>query len=391
MVNWLDLLLAVALVAGAIHGLQLGALVQVSSFAGFWVGFAVGSVIALPVAGAMHPGFARFAFTIVLVIGLSVLGGTIGRFVGLWSNPTMRKLHLGRLDSFVGAVVAGIAVLLSFWLVGSLLAQSSSTFLSSTIERSGVMRSLDTVMPPMPSVVSRVQGFLAAEGLQPVFANLPPVTAQPVALPKQAQAASIAKAASASVVKITSSACSVGIEGSGFLAQPGLVVTNAHVVAGSRSSIVQGRGWVEKATVRYYNPDLDIAVLALARTHGPVLKVSAKAAVRGDQGVVLGYPNNGGLRGVRASVAAVFSAAGRDIYGTRIVTREVEEIGAVVQPGNSGGPMVGTNGEVIGLVFSRSASSNKVGYALTMPQVLNAVRSAAAASKRVSTGACAPA
>lgn len=389
--NWLDLILAVAVVAGAIHGLQLGALVQVSSFAGFWVGFAVGSVIALPVAGAMHPGLARFGLTIVLVIGLATLGGTIGRFIGLWSNPTMRKLHLGRLDHFAGAAIAGVAVLLSFWLVGSLLAQSSSTFLSSSIERSAAMRSLDSVMPPMPAVVSRVQGFLAAEGLQPVFANLPPVAAKPVALPRQAEAARIGKAAADSVVKITSSACSIGIEGSGFLASPNLVVTNAHVVAGSRSSIVQGRGWVETATVSYFNPKLDIAVLSLERSQGPALPISTKAAVRGDQGVVLGYPNNGGLVGVRASVAAVFAAAGRDIYGNGIITREVEEVGAVVQPGNSGGPLVGTDGTVIGLVFSRSASSNKVGYALTTPQVLEAVRSASQADRRTSTGACAPA
>ncbi|MEI7746032.1 MAG: hypothetical protein WCJ28_00685, partial [Actinomycetota bacterium] len=81
-VNWLDLILAVAVIAGAIHGLKLGALVQLSSFAGFWLGFAIGAVLALPIAGAMHPGVARFAITIMLVLGLAGLGGTLGRFIG---------------------------------------------------------------------------------------------------------------------------------------------------------------------------------------------------------------------------------------------------------------------------------------------------------------------
>ena len=390
-VNWLDLILAVAVIAGAIHGLKLGALVQLSSFAGFWLGFAIGAVLALPIAGAMHPGVARFAITIMLVLGLAGLGGTLGRFIGIWSNPTMRKFHLGSLDSFVGSAIAAVAVLLSAWLVGSLLAQSSSVVLASALERSSVIRSLDAIMPPMPAVVNRVQSFLAAEGLQPVFVNLPPLAATPVALPADSVASALARRASPAVVKVMGSACGLGIEGSGFLAAPNLIVTNAHVVAGTKTSIVQGKTWVESAKLVYFNPQLDIAVLKIAQAKGPVLALAKSSVLRGERGVILGYPNNRGLTVSPAAVAAVFPAAGRDIYGQSLVTRQVEEIDGLVQAGNSGGPLVGRSGVVIGLVFSRSASSNSLGYALTMGAVSRALEQAKHTRASVASGACTPA
>ena len=73
---------------------------------------------------------------------------------------------------------------------------------------------------------------------------------------------------------------------------------------------------------------------------------------------------------------AEFEAEGRDIYGQGLTVRNVYEIEAVVRPGNSGGPLVQPDGEVIGVVFSRSTTNGDIGYALTSPGVLSRVQRA---------------
>jgi S1-C subfamily serine protease len=138
------------------------------------------------------------------------------------------------------------------------------------------------------------------------------------------------------------------------------------------------------------DPRLDLAVLRTFAPLGPPLSLASEVAVRGTKGAVVGYPENGPLHASAAAVSATFSAIGRDIYGSGLVTRQVYELSATVLPGNSGGPLVGMDGSVLGVVFSRSTVTAGVGYALTSVAVASTVRAGEASSSPVSTGSCPP-
>ena len=156
---------------------------------------------------------------------------------------------------------------------------------------------------------------------------------------------------------------------------PGEVVTNAHVIAGiPRPQVEDGAGF-HPTTVVYFNPSFDLAVLRVSGLSEPPLTLDPTDVGRGTQAAVLGYPGGGSFTADPAGVMAEFEAEGRDIYGQGLTLRSVYEIQALVRPGNSGGPLVEPNGEVIGVVFSRSTTNADVGYALASPGVLSRVQS----------------
>jgi S1-C subfamily serine protease len=166
-------------------------------------------------------------------------------------------------------------------------------------------------------------------------------------------------------------------------------VTNAHVVAGEPVSNVVVGGVPYPATAVLFNPSLDLAVLRTGAPLGPVLHLDTSTVTRGTQGVVIGYPGGGSLQFVPAGVTASLTAEGRDIYNEGLVVRSIYELVATVRPGNSGGPLVAADGQVIGVVFSRSTVSAQVGYALASPPVAAAVAGVENRSSAVSTGGCA--
>ena len=384
-----DIALIVLMLAAAVHGLRLGALMQILTFGGFWLGLLLGAVLSVALVGSSRSQTVRTGVTMGLVLGLAMLLAMAGRVVGGWSNGLLRRHHLGPLDSGLGVGVAVVAVLLSAWLVGNLVASGQYAWLGSAVQRSDILRSVDQVLPPVPSVFARVQSFLSARGFPPVFAALSPPIAAPVRVPTAAQATAIAGKAGDSTVKVLGEACGSLQEGSGFVAGPGLVVTNAHVVAGeSQTQVVVGSGKYGATTV-LFDPSFDLAVLRTAAPLGPPLTIAADPVVRGTQAAVLGYPEDGPLTIGSAGVTAVLTAEGRDIYNVGLVVRSVYQLEAVVRPGNSGGPLIGPHGQVIGVVFSRSTTDNGVGYALASPGVLTRVDRAEQVRTPVGNGACA--
>jgi S1-C subfamily serine protease len=166
------------------------------------------------------------------------------------------------------------------------------------------------------------------------------------------------------------------------------VVTNAHVIAGESTTQVEVGGGSFKATPVLFDPNYDLAVLRTSAPLGSSLPIDPAVANRGTQGAVVGYPHNGTLTVAPSGVSALFTAEGRDIYNQDSVVRQVYQLDAVVEPGNSGSPVVDSSGHVIGVVFSRSTASPDVGYALTSPGVLKRVDEAALRTKPVTTGAC---
>jgi S1-C subfamily serine protease len=237
-------------------------------------------------------------------------------------------------------------------------------------------------------VFSRVQSFLSAEGFPPVFAQLAPDSAGPVSLPGSLQLQQAVARDGASTVKIIGEGCGQIQEGSGFVAAPGIVVTNAHVVAGIDHPMVQDGNGAHQTSVLLFDPSYDLAVMRVDGLDERPLQLDPGQVSRGVQAAVLGYPNGGPFDAVAAGVLAEFEAQGRDIYGQGLTLRNVYEIQALVRPGNSGGPLVQPNGDVIGVVFSRSTTNSDVGYALTSPGVLSRVVQAESASRTVGTGSC---
>jgi S1-C subfamily serine protease len=386
-VDWVDVVVVVLLLLAAFHGLRVGALIQVLSLAGFVLGVTVGAVLADAVAPSVHDPSAKAAVALALIVGLGAIFGVLGRIVGTWGNLAARRFRLGSLDSAAGVGVALVAAMFGIWLVANELVQTPYGWLSSAIERSSVVRAVDGVMPPLPDVFSRVQGFLGGSGFPPVFSELEPTPVH-VSMPSTAWAQDVARAATGSTVKVVGEACGYVQEGTAFVIAPGALLTNAHVVAGeSATSIVVG-GQQYPAAVVYFNPTYDLAVLRSPAPLGPPLDLDDSTVPSRTKAAVIGYPEDGPLSVVPAAVSDQLSAQGRNIYNEGTVTRRVYQIDARVEPGNSGGPLVDASGQVIGVVFSRSTAYADVGYALASPGVRSRAMAGAARSAPVGTGAC---
>lgn len=384
----IDVLLLIAVAVAAVRGIQLGASVQLGSYGGFWIGLFLGAIIAPVLVGPIHTPVWRTVGSLVILFGTATILAGVGRRLGLTLWKSMRKVKLATVDSIMGAAIAVVATLLGVWVIAGIAVNSPFSALSSQVANSRIVRGLDTILPPAPSVFSRVQAFINSQGFPSVFASLPPQLAGPVGLPVTAQVDQIVKSKSQSVLKIEGVGCGQIQEGSGFVVAPGVVVTNAHVVAGIPHPYILDSKGQHPATIVFFDPHLDLAILRAQGLTEPVLKVSTQTYYRDTQAVVLGYPNGGPLTYGPAGIMATFNATGRDIYGKGLTTRLVYEIEAIVRPGNSGGPLIDTNGQVIGVVFSRSTTNPDVGFALASPAVDQEIVAHESATKNVSSGAC---
>jgi S1-C subfamily serine protease len=393
--NWVDYLLLALVVVSGIRGLRLGAASQVLSFGGFCLGLFLGALVVPPLVGSVK-GSARSLIVMGVVFGAAFIFGAAGRIIGARFSGVLKRVHLGAVDSVAGVAVAVVATLVVAWLVGSFLANSRFTTLDGAVDRSHILRAMDDILPPVPAVFSRVESFLDSAGFPIVFAGLPPEAAPPVSLPSNLAVRAAVLKAERSTVQIVGAGCGVIQEGSGFVVAPGLVVTNAHVVAGvARPVVLDGVGH-HPATAVLFDPRLDLAVLRVPGLSDPALPIDTTAVNRGTSGVVLGYPEGGPFDYRPAAVAAYFPATGLDIYGKTRTVREVYQIDAVVQPGNSGGPMISSgdaalhipDGTVIGVVFARSTINPDVGYALAMAAVKADVDRVGPKASAVATGGC---
>jgi len=392
-VDWVDLLIIVLMLLAAVQGLRLGAIVQLLTFAGFWLGLLLGTLVWVRALAFIHHANERAGITVVAVFFTAGALAVLGRMVGSYSNPTIRRLHLGSVDAALGVGVAVIAVLLSSWLVASVISSPNSrfTWLSSAVARSDILHSVDRILPQVPPVFTDLQNYLNEQGFPQVFSTLTPPSPRSVPTPDDAATRGLAAPAILSTVKVLGAACGNEQEGSGFVVGHGLVVTNAHVVAGESATQVVVNGSSYPATVVLFDPEFDLAVLRTGAPLGPVLTIDPVQVPRGTQAAILGYPEDGPLTTGSAGVTAEITAIGRDIYNQGSVTRGVYALEATVRPGNSGGPVVSAGGEVVGVVFSRSTVYPDVGYALTSPGVLARVRQAASRQAPVSTQKCAAA
>ena len=388
--SWIDAVIVLWVVLAAVRGRSLGALAQLLGLLGFVVGLAIGSVIAVPVAGRLQAGVIRSVVTVGIVIGCAVLFAVGGNVLGKWANVAMRRHHLGSVDAVGGAAVAALGALLSAWLVAGLFTQSSVTWLAGPIQRSAVLTTLDAVMPPVPAVVARAQAFLSTEGFPAAFAALTQPTTTAVRLPSQRATALLGAVSSPSVLKVVASGgCGENREGTAFVVAPGLVVTNAHVVAGEPVvEVTTARGAVI-STLLVFDPSLDVAILRVPHLTLRPIRLHTATVARGTPVAVVGYPGGGPRVATPGGIAGALRAQGRDIYGGGLVDRAIYTVSASVRPGNSGSPLV-VGGSALGMVFSRSLDQSGLAYAIRASALVSDVSRATDAQRRASPGACTP-
>ena len=188
-VDWVDLLIIGLMLLAAVHGLRLGALVQILSFGGFFVGLLLGTLVWVPLLRTGHEDVARSVVVVALVLLTAVVLGSAGRVLGTWSNVTLRRHHLGHVDSVLGVVVAVVAVLLSVWLVAAVFTSPNSRFtsLDAAVTRSDILHSIDRVLPQAPSIFNDLQTFLNNQGFPQVFSTLTPPSTPSVSTPTDAE------------------------------------------------------------------------------------------------------------------------------------------------------------------------------------------------------------
>lgn len=390
--NWVDLVILALLVGAAINGAIQGAAVQLFSYAGFGLGLVLGARLGPLIAQFIENPAGKIVAVTLTLFGTASLLGTIGRYIG--AKTTWGVLQLPPLkmaNSLGGLGIALLATLVGVWLIGGLLAQVGLGEVTAAFQESRIMRVLTDRLPPAPSVFSAIQRTFLPSGFPPVFAELEPSPAPDVAVAAGPEVRAAVDSARPSVLKITSGGCGQRLTtGSGFIAGDGLVITNAHVVAGvDRPVVIDPRGRSHPARVVFFDPKMDLAILRTSGLTGRALPLVRTDVSRGQQGAVLGYPGGGPFDAEPGAVRGKFaSAVGRDIYSRQLVARDVYQLDAEVHAGNSGGPFITSSGDVGGVVFASSLVNPEVAYALTSSSVAPKLDQARARTVPVDTGPC---
>jgi S1-C subfamily serine protease len=224
----------------------------------------------------------------------------------------------------------------------------------------------------LKTVPKRLSSLLDTSGLPQVLEPFSRTPVVAVAAPDAALANSpVVAATQPSVVKIRAIApgCQKVLEGSGFVLSPDRVMTNAHVVAGANNVTVEASGSPYDATVVEYNPTEDVAILAVPNLPPGPLAFANTPVTSGTEAIVMGYPGGGGFVATPARVRELIELSGPDIYRNATVNREVYTIRASVEQGNSGGPLIDLNGQVLGVVFGAAVDDNDTGFVLTAKEV----------------------
>ncbi|MGW7517446.1 MarP family serine protease [Streptomyces sp. NPDC054796] len=392
--NLLDVLLLLAVLVYAVSGYQRGLVAGLVSLAGFVGGVVVG-VWLLPFAlDQVTEGTTGATVVALLTVLVPALAGhALAAPLGWRLRRGLSWAPVRWADGAGGAVINGLAVLVVAWVAASALAASPSPVLNQAIRGSSVLGTVHDRMPAQAATwFNRATGALTTAGFPPVFNPFEHEPGVSVAEPSGDSVTPAAtRAAQRSTVKVEGVANvdgrQQGQEGSGFVYSGDHVMTNAHVVAGVDDPTVRvgGVGQRYEAEVVLFDPGTDVAVLDVPGLDAPSLDFAGDAS-RGDPAVVAGYPENGGLDLRAATVAERVRAQGQDIYGSSLSTRDIYALRSTVRPGNSGGPLLTTDGKVYGVIFARSTSDADTGYALTADQVRAHAERASNATQPVDTG-----
>lgn len=386
--NLLDIILVLVLVGYLIAGLSRGFFRSLASLVGFVLG-AVAAFWAGPWISSQVGSELRIPFVLVTVLGLLVLGQILGGIVGNYLARLTEKTGLGVLDRIGGGAlnVAVAAIVLA--LLGSLVGQLGMPQLSQQVAGSSVLRTIEKYTPePVREAMTETRDAVSgSQGIRQLDSLLFPVEDAPE--PEQTSDSNAVETAGQSVVQVygTADQCAQNQTGSGFVAASGLVVTNAHVVAGVDQPVVQTRdGRVYQAHAVQYDDASDLAVLYAPDLPEAPLSLS-NSVERGQQVSFAGYPLGGPYTVRPATIQGEAFAPVQNVTTGDTLSRSIIQIAGRVEQGNSGGPLLDANGNVVGVIFAK-AVEGEAGYAIPMEQVSNILEAAAGSTAPISTGEC---
>ncbi|HVS27988.1 MAG TPA: MarP family serine protease [Solirubrobacteraceae bacterium] len=360
---------------GYVQGLITGALSLIGFIAGAFAGTRLAPLL-LP-RGAASPYAPAFGLAGALLAGGILAGGL--EAVGLSLRRRLRVPGLRALDGALGALLTACLALGLVWIAGAVALQTpGARSLRHDIQRSFVLRQLNQLLP-----AASILHALARFDPLPAFPGSPPAVAPPSGAILHTSAVARARG---SVVRVLGTACGLGVEGSGWVAGRGIVVTNAHVVAGESDTVVQVDGAPPglRAHAIWFDPRNDIALLRVGGLNRPPLALAGSATV-GDAAAIVGYPLNGPFNARPARLGQTAVVESQDAYGRGPVQRLILTLRGRVREGNSGGPLIDSSGAVVGTVFA-SLVGRGGGYAVPDAVVRDALSSA---GRAVGTGPCA--
>jgi S1-C subfamily serine protease len=357
------------------QGLIVGALTLVGFGAGAFAGSRIGPLL---LAEGSHSPYAPLCGALGALLVGALTAVTLESFALGLRERIVRRPFLHTADGAGGAALIASVALGLAWVFSAVLLHAPSTVqLRADIQRSVILRGLNDVLPPTGPVLN------ALNRVDPAPTVLGP--AAPVASPSPAIASDPdVVAAGDSVVRVLSTACGLGIEGSGWAVRPEIVATNAHVLAGADDTTVTTQNGTElEATPVYYEPRQDLALLRVGSPLPP-LPISSDRRT-GENGAVLGYPENGPYALSPARIGETRETISEDSYGNGPVERTIVAMRGVVRSGNSGGPLVDSRGNAVGTVFAATTSGLRGGFAIPAEQVREAL---AHTVEEVDTGTC---
>ncbi len=379
MVTVLDWAIVAFTVALAMWGYRQGLIVGALTLVGFGLGAFAGSRFGpLVLAQGSDSPYAPLCAALGALLAGALVAVAVESFALGLRAKVIRKQALHLADGAGGAALIASVALGLAWVFGSVALHAPGTArLRADVQESVILRSLNQVLPPSGPFLN------ALDRVDPAPSVTGPTA--PVARPDEAIATDPdVLRAGGSVVRVLGTACGLGVEGSGWAVQPGLVVTNAHVVAGSSDTTVTTQGGVElSATPVYYDPADDLALLRVGADL-PALPISDQRRPGADGGV-LGYPENGPYSVAPARLGETRPTISEDAYGNGPVDRTIVALRGSVRSGNSGGPLVDRDGAVVGTVFAATTTGTPGGFAIPAEDVRDAL---AHTSATVSTGAC---
>jgi S1-C subfamily serine protease len=373
-VDWVALALVLfAAVGGAVQGFLWSGLSLAGMVAGAIIGARLASVLLERGASSGYSPLLALAGAVVLAVVFEVVGSAVGAVLRRRERTAVAR-NLDSAGGLVAGALIGIAIV---WVLGAMALQlPGQADLRRAVQRSEILQRLNSIVPPrtLLNALRRIDPF-------PSFAG-PPVPTQ-LPDPRVLSRPGV-RAVAPSVVKVLGTACGIGVEGSGWIAGPGLVVTAAHVVSGEDDTTVtpQSHGSLAAQAV-YYDPRNDVAVLRVPGLSARPLRLvdpRPGAAV-----AIVGYPENRPLDAVPGRIGTTATVLARDAYGRGPLARTMTSLSGDVRHGNSGGPAVDASGAVQVTVFAARRGGGG-GYGIPASIVRRAL---ASARGPVSTGPCA--
>ena len=378
----LDWIIVAFTVVLALYGFLQGFIVGALSLLGFALGALLGARLGplLLEDGNASPYAPLFGLLGTLLAGAILAGGFEG--IGNWIRRAVRLPGLGIVDGVLGGVLTGCVALGMAWIAGAVALQTPGLEgVRQDVRRSVVLQRLNQALPPSGPILRALARFDPLPQFRGPAAQVPAPTRRILRDPD-------VRRASGGVVRVLGTACGLGISGSGWSAGGGLVVTNAHVVAGTDDATVQVRGTGPRldAVPVAYDSLNDVAVLRVDGIQAPALPI-ADAKV-GAGAAVLGFPENGGFDARPARLGATRVSVTEDSYGRAPVKRKLLSFRGFVRQGNSGGPLVDGRGRVAGTVFAAVVGERRRGGYAVPDDIVRRALARARSSGRVSTGPC---